>query len=44
MSNRVEALKRIQIGDLKLPDDLKVGEWRWLSESDMIKLEHKTPH
>ena len=44
ISNRVEALKRIQIGDLKLPDDLKVGEWRWLSESDMIKLEHKTPH
>ena len=38
MSNRVEALKRIQIGGLKLPDDLKLGEWRWLSESDMMKL------
>ena len=41
MSNRVEALKRIQIGELKLPEDLKVGEWRWLSESDMIKLHSK---
>jgi 16S rRNA pseudouridine516 synthase len=34
----MEGLKRIQIGELKLPDDLKVGEWRWLSESDMEKL------
>jgi 16S rRNA pseudouridine516 synthase len=41
ISNRVEGLKRIQIGKLKLPDDLKVGEWRWLSESDMISLEKK---
>ncbi len=38
ISNRVEALKRIQIGDLKLPNNLAVGEWRWLSESDMMKL------
>ncbi len=38
ISNRVEGLKRIQIGELKLPDDLKVGEWRWLSESDLSKL------
>lgn len=38
ISNRVEALKRIQIGELKLPDDLKVGEWRWLSEEDLLKL------
>lgn len=38
ISNRVEALKRIQIGELKLPEDLKAGEWRWLDESDMIKL------
>ena len=41
ISNRVEALKRIQIGELKLPDDLKVGEWRWLSEEDMAKLQAK---
>jgi 16S rRNA pseudouridine516 synthase len=38
ISNRVEGLKRIQIGQLKLPDDLKLGEWRWLSEDDMMKL------
>jgi 16S rRNA pseudouridine516 synthase len=38
ISNRVEGLKRIQIGQLKLPDDLAVGEWRWLSENDMMKL------
>jgi len=38
ISNRVEGLKRIQIGELKLPSDLKIGEWRWLSESDMMAL------
>lgn len=42
ISNRVEGLKRIQIGDLTLPEDLKVGQWRWLSEDDMIKLESKS--
>ena len=41
ISNRVEALKRIQIGDLKLPDDLKIGEWRWLSALDLIQLSAK---
>jgi 16S rRNA pseudouridine516 synthase len=39
ISNRVEGLKRIQIGALKLPDDLAVGEWRWLSDSDLMKLD-----
>jgi 16S rRNA pseudouridine516 synthase len=38
ISNRVEGLKRIQIGNLHLPNDLKVGEWRWLSEQDMAAL------
>jgi 16S rRNA pseudouridine516 synthase len=38
ISNRVEGLKRIQIGQLKLPDDLKAGEWRWLSETDLQNL------
>jgi 16S rRNA pseudouridine516 synthase len=28
--NRVEALKRIAIGQLRLPDDLAPGQWRWL--------------
>jgi 16S rRNA pseudouridine516 synthase len=41
ISNRVEGLKRIQIGELKLPDDLKVGEWRWLSEPDLMQLKAK---
>lgn len=36
IANRVEVLKRIQIGDLKLADDLAVGEWLWLSDSDML--------
>lgn len=38
ISNRVESLKRTQIGELKLPDDLAAGEWRWLSEEDLSKL------
>jgi 16S rRNA pseudouridine516 synthase len=41
ISNRVEDLKRIQIGELKLPDDLAVGEWRWLNEGDMMKLDYR---
>ena len=43
ISNRVEALKRIQIGELVLPADLAPGQWRWLSEADMKKLEDH-PH
>lgn len=41
ISNRVEGLKRIKIGELDLPQDLKVGEWRWLSEQDMMALKNK---
>jgi 16S rRNA pseudouridine516 synthase len=40
ISNRVEGLKRIQIGELKLPEDLKVGDWKWLNEADMMKLNY----
>lgn len=36
--NRVEALHREAMGEFKLPDDLKPGEWRWLSEGDLQKL------
>lgn len=36
--NRVDALHREAIGDLLLPDDLKPGEWRWLSAVDLQKL------
>ncbi len=38
IANRVEELKRIQIGELKLPENLAVGEWRWLSDKDLEKL------
>jgi 16S rRNA pseudouridine516 synthase len=36
--NRVEALKRIAIGGLTLPEDLPVGEWRWLDANDLEQL------
>ena len=36
--NRVEALHREAIGDLLLPDDMKPGEWRWLTAVDLQKL------
>jgi 16S rRNA pseudouridine516 synthase len=36
--NRVEALHREAVGELKLPADLKPGEWRWLSAADLQQL------
>ncbi|UCV11679.1 16S rRNA pseudouridine(516) synthase [Dechloromonas denitrificans] len=36
--NRVEALHRESLGELTLPDDLKPGEWRWLTAVDLQKL------
>ena len=33
--NRVEALHREAVGELALPDDLGVGEWRWLTAVDL---------
>lgn len=38
ISNRVEALKRIQIGALHLPEDLAPGAWRWLSPAQCALL------
>lgn len=38
ISNRVEQLKRIRIGELSLPDDLTVGTWRWLSPTELSLL------
>jgi 16S rRNA pseudouridine516 synthase len=35
VGNRVEALHRSQIGALKLPAELRPGEWKWLSEDDL---------
>ncbi len=36
--NRVEALKRIAVGGLALPEDLPEGEWRWLDAADLARL------
>lgn len=36
VGNRVEALHRPQFGALKLPDDLKPGEWMWVSSPSLI--------
>lgn len=33
--NRVEALKRIAVGPLRLPDDLPEGAWRWLDPTEL---------
>ncbi len=38
VGNRVEGLHRSRIGALVLPNDLKPGEWRWLSAADLEKL------
>ena len=38
ISNRVEALQRVAIGGLQLPDDLPEGRWRWLSAADHAAL------
>lgn len=36
--NRAEGLHRAAIGGLELPEDLPLGEWRWLSEEDIERL------
>ena len=33
--NRVEALHRVAVGQLELPDDLAPGEWRWIDPSQV---------
>lgn len=38
VGNRVEALRRVAIGGLQLPDDLTEGRWRWLSAADQLTL------
>ncbi len=35
VGNRVEALCRTAVGRLTLPDDLPVGEWRWLTNDEL---------
>jgi 16S rRNA pseudouridine516 synthase len=36
--NRVDALHREAVGELALPENLKPGEWRWLTAVDLEKL------
>ncbi|MDO5623183.1 MAG: 16S rRNA pseudouridine(516) synthase [Pseudomonadota bacterium] len=38
VGNHVEALHRLRIGALALPDDLAPGQWRWLSQADLLAL------
>ena len=35
VGNRVEALHRSQIGQLRLPEDLSPGQWRWLDAAQL---------
>ncbi len=42
VKNHVDALHRSQIGALKLPSDLGLGEWRWLSVDDLALSKDKT--
>lgn len=39
VGNRVDALCRVAVGGLVLPDDLALGEWRWLSADDLSRLQ-----
>ncbi|MFZ4535881.1 16S rRNA pseudouridine(516) synthase [Propionivibrio sp.] len=36
--NRVEALRRISVGGLNLPEALALGEWMWLEAADLERL------
>jgi 16S rRNA pseudouridine516 synthase len=45
VGNRVEevaGLHRSQIGELRLPDDLKSGGWRWLTAQDLAAISAKS--
>ena len=39
VGNCVEALCRVAVGGLQLPDDLAPGQWRWLSSDDLLRLQ-----
>lgn len=41
LSNRVEGLKRIKIGDLTLPESLKPGDWQFLTDKEFKQLTDK---
>ncbi len=38
VGNRVESLHRSQIGSLTLPSDLKEGQWRWLTNAELLAI------
>lgn len=38
VSNRVEGLHRAQIGGLRLDNNLKPGEWRWMTPEELVLL------
>ncbi|HQQ70016.1 MAG TPA: 16S rRNA pseudouridine(516) synthase [Alicycliphilus sp.] len=38
VGNRVEALHRARIGGLSLPEDLRPGQWRWLTQQELALL------
>jgi len=41
VSNRVERLHRSMIGGLALPDDLLPGQWRYLSEHELLQVQSR---
>ena len=41
--NRVEGLERLAVGGLALPDDLPVGDWRWLTGEELARLAKASP-
>jgi 16S rRNA pseudouridine516 synthase len=40
VSNRVDGLCRSQIGGLALPQDLALGQWRWLNAAELALVSH----
>ena len=41
VSNRVEGLHRSSVGQLVLPADLLPGQWRWLTNDEVLALTQK---
>jgi 16S rRNA pseudouridine516 synthase len=39
VGNRVDALCRVAVGGLQLPEDLGPGQWRWLEAEDLSRLQ-----
>ena len=41
VGNKVVGLHRSQIGEMPLPEDLKPGQWRWITDDEMKRLTGK---